>query len=189
MKEINRFLIFLALFVQLDKCCWECDAQAENQNSELVIPEFSSEVNEIIESFVLVSLGYQLCHFDVRLGLKPASVEVLGRFLVQFTGELVVEEANADDVESHKEADTPVDGDVDNNTIADTMSIRCKSIKSWPPAHPPVDNEGKSKSLFLVVIDQVLVVIAMFLSENSFFEIIFLDFCGVHGQACWFVLI
>lgn len=56
-KESNGVFVFLTGLVQLNKGSWESDAQAEDQYRELNVPEFSSEINEFIKCFVLVSLG------------------------------------------------------------------------------------------------------------------------------------
>ena len=68
LEEINHFFVFLAILVELNECRWESDDQTQDQHRELDIPELSSEFNEIVERFVLVSLGDQLCHLNVTLG-------------------------------------------------------------------------------------------------------------------------
>lgn len=69
-----------------------------------------------------------MSHFDIALGLESTSVKVLGCLRIQCTRKFVVEKADTDNVECHKEADAPVDGNVNDYTVADSMSIGCKDI-------------------------------------------------------------
>ena len=91
-------------------------------------------------------------------------------------GDIEEESDEQEDVEAVEEVDLHVEADVDVAEGDEQIGVPGEEIHDKPVVNPPVDNEGKGEANTLVEVNQVLLVVLVFLHvyRSLLFRFIFI---------------
>jgi hypothetical protein len=134
-------------------CRWEGSNYENYQSKPLVVPQFLSNDQMSAHRFLFMSLGYQLCHFDVTLGFETTNFCIFSTLLENFKGRRKVEAAQKKNIDAHEEANIDIYGNNYNQQVVTQMAVLGNKVEYRPPVHTFVDQEGLCEPCVLVFVN------------------------------------
>lgn len=115
-----------------------------------------------------MSLGNDLCHFDIALGLEITIFMISSTLIVYFDSRHKVEAAETKHIYTHKEAKIDINGNNYNQHVVEQMAVLCNKVNHRPPVHIFIDYKGLGEPDVFMFVNQVLkMVCSLFFDRGS----------------------